>query len=170
MVDGNNLEGSSGVPASWASMPRLSRVYLQPGNPGLCTQAPTGAAFKLCSNDDPFCRAGLQASDSPPGTCIDSTVGAARELEEGGSAAVPLAAIVTPIVASLAIAAAVAAAVFVRWRSRRRQHEQGKHLGAQGMLPAADGGAGAGSGAGAGGYPLAEYAFHAEVRCMLRCA
>jgi hypothetical protein len=151
-----DLTGS--VPQSWAQMPALTTVFVQPGNPGLCTQLPEGANFKLCDEDDPLCHKPLQASDST--ACIGTGS------PDGSGSSVPLAAIVAPIVAAAMLAAAAAGALYA-YRRRRRHRVLQPQL--RPPKPAASAAALGSLPAGGGGdeepgvvYPSSVYAFHTE--------
>lgn len=178
-IDGNNLSGS--IPSSWGEgLPSLNRAIVQPGNEGLCTQAPAGAAFQLCSDYDQWCQNPLTSSCSP--SCSMGTPGGGASSSSGGedsgsdaspsgggsdSSSVPLAAIVAPI--AVVAAASLAALAFVLLqRSRQRSRQEGQALGkAPGSLL---GGSGSGFKPDIA-FPPSELAFH-EVRyaCTVRPA
>eukprot|EP00887_Chlorella_sp_A99_P005875 scaffold1.g5875.t1 len=81
----NNLTGS--IPPSWAQLPSLQRVYLQPGNPGLCAAPPAGATFLLCVAGDPICHSPVDTS------ACGSSVGGGS----GGGGGFPVAAVAAPV-------------------------------------------------------------------------
>lgn len=108
----NSLTGS--VPSSWAQLPALEDVVVQPGNPGLCVDASLdGAAFQLCQGakcTPPYafasqCSSGGGTSGSGSGT-------------SSSSSSFPYAAVAVPV--AVVGAAALAGAGFLLWRRRRR--------------------------------------------------
>lgn len=104
VLTGNDLTGT--VPASWTQLRSLRDVVVSPGNLGLCTAAPRGGQFTLCSSTDTLCLTPLPPDDD---VCPDDLV--------GGS--FPIAAVVVPV--AVVGGAALAAAGFILWRRRRRR-------------------------------------------------
>lgn len=92
-------------------MPALQQLYLQPGNPQLCPQAPQGANFQLCDQEEAVCMSALEPDDS------SACSGVPPSSDSGGGSSVPVAAIVVPVIAAVAIVAA-GLAVFLHRRRR----------------------------------------------------
>lgn len=116
-LSGNNLTGT--IPAGWAGLPALTKVVLQPGNPGVCTTAPPGAEFKVCSASDKLCL----PAEPQPGACPPTagTVSGAAVDDSGSDDShlhgIPVAAVAVPV--AVVGAAALAAVGFVWYRRRR---------------------------------------------------
>ncbi|KAL4447629.1 hypothetical protein ABPG75_004848 [Micractinium tetrahymenae] len=125
---GNAFIGT--IPASWAQLPQLTEVVLQPGNPGLCAEAPPGAAFQLCSYDSPLCL--QQDLDTSACPVVPSPAGSSS------SSSFSVAAVAAPV-AVVAVAAAVAGLLL--WRRQRRRWQRAKGCGGStnGRNNAADG-------------------------------
>lgn len=108
--DGNALSGT--IPASWAQLPRLRQVVVQPGNAAMCAEAPAGAAFQLCQAGDRISEVSCQAAvPSDASQCGGQPSG-------NSSSSFPVAAVAVPV--AVVGTAALAAAGYVLWRRRRR--------------------------------------------------
>ncbi|KAL4437815.1 hypothetical protein ABPG77_005727 [Micractinium sp. CCAP 211/92] len=118
-VSANALTGS--IPNSWTQLDGLSQVTLHPGNPGLCTILPQGAAFKACDGNSLLCN----GKDPLP---YNATVCDKKAPEGPDDGSFPVAAVVVPV-AAVCAAAVVGLGVRLRRRRRRRaaatqkQHE-----------------------------------------------
>lgn len=110
-IAANNFSGA--IPASWATLPELSKVVAQPGNPQLCPLPPDGspAMLQVCS-DGPLCL----PSDLNISICA-TTAGAAGATGDDGGSSFPVAAVAVPVAVVVA-AAVVGAALW--WRRRHR--------------------------------------------------
>ena len=106
---GNELAGS--VPASWAQLPQLQRVDMQPGNPGMCTALPEGSRFRLCQAGGVLCTAPEPSNASQ---CEAPTPSPA------GSSGFPTAAVAAVSAAAAVVVVLAAAAAGVWWRRKRR--------------------------------------------------
>lgn len=121
-VAGNNLSGA--VPASWSQqLPSLQRVTLQPGNPGLCTEEPAGASFRLCSEGDVMCYRALVTSTNAS-ACSNSSgefySGSGNSTSDSGSgSSFPVVAVAVPLAVVGTVLLALAA--FLLWRRRQKQ-------------------------------------------------
>lgn len=119
---GNNLSGA--VPASWSQqLPSLQRVTLQPGNPGLCTEEPAGASFRLCSEGDVMCYRALVTSTNAS-ACSNSSgefySGSGNSTSDSGSgSSFPVVAVAVPLAVVGTVLLALAA--FLLWRRRQKQ-------------------------------------------------
>lgn len=124
VVDGNELSGP--IPASWVALPALEHLYMQPGNPELCTDLPSGADFQLCTQGDLTCLGDVQPSNnSACGSGGSSSSGDLSSSGGKGGSGPPVLAIAVPVAVVTALAAAGAGFVWLRRRGRRlRQARQ----------------------------------------------
>ena len=140
-ISGNNLSGS--IPESWSAKTELKSIYVEPGNPQLCTTPPPNSTFQLCVAGDMACRTGQVAFTTHTVTCYaapppsgdfpaggngsssDSTSGSTT-----GGSSFPIAAVAVPV-AVVGVAALVGG--FVVWRRRQWQQQQQQNAAAYGF-------------------------------------
>lgn len=114
---GNSFSGT--IPASWAQLPNLDKVVLQPGNPQLCPQAPQGATFSLCGVS-PLC----SPTDLNTTSCAAYAVTPSSSGGGGGDSSFPVTAVAVPVAVVVALAAAAGVFLWLRRRKQRRQQQQ----------------------------------------------
>ena len=114
---GNSFSGT--IPASWAQLPNLDKVVLQPGNPRLCPQPPQGATFSLCGVS-PLC----SPTDLNTTSCAAYAVTPSSGGGGGGGSSFPVAAVAVPVAVVVALAAAAGVILWMRRRKQRRQQQQ----------------------------------------------
>ena len=105
------------IPTSWLQLASLEKVVLQPGNPGLCAQAPPGASFSLCGAN-PLCQPGSLNTSACAVVAPSSSSGSSGD--DGGSS-FPVAAVAVPV--ALVAALMAAGASYWLWRRRRAQQQ-----------------------------------------------
>lgn len=103
------------IPDSWAQLPTLSQVTLQPGNPGLCPVPPLGAAFRVCASTSLIC-SGRDALPYDSAVCEEQATGT------GGGGSFPTAAVAVPL--AVVCVATLAGLALLAVRRRRRAVRQ----------------------------------------------
>lgn len=124
----NNL---SGPVENWIGLTSLSRLIVQPGNPGLCTYGTTQLPFSLCTSSDVSCLVQVpqlegcpsnQTSTVPGPSSENSTgTGAGANSSTSTSSGVSAVAIAVPIAVGVPLVAGVACFLFLFLRRRRRE-------------------------------------------------
>ena len=139
-ISNNKLSGS--IPETWASKTALKSVYMEPGNPGLCSTPPLNATFQLCVSGQLGCRDGPVPFEVHAETCYappppppsspanqDAGNGTDSSSSGGGGSSFPVAAVAVPVAV---VAAAALAGGLLLWRRQKRRQEQQAVAGMQG--------------------------------------
>ena len=126
----NNL---SGPIENWIGLTSLSRLIVQPGNPGLCTYRTTQLPFSICTSTDVSCLVQIPQLESctsnqtVPGTSSGNSTGNTTTTSGAStSSGVSAVAIAVPIAVGVPLVAGVGCflLLFVRKRRRDRTSEE----------------------------------------------